>query len=239
VIPVMLRGMIPRLVIVALLGVAFYYLEPGLHRHEGDAQDAFFLDLGALGISATLANYAGLSMLVLLGGFVSGDRRHGHYRLFFAHPTRPPAFYAVRWLLALAAAMAASVAFRVLGQAIAWGGFEGGWSGLWLAFLAAVAYGGMVAFLSVLLPRGDAWVALVLFVFNYFWLQAVALGAQPLPGLLNEVVPLLLPPQLALSDVYDGIVRGEVAWGASAYAAGYGAFWLAAAGLLLRVRDWP
>lgn len=238
-IPVLLRGMLPRLALVALLGVAFYYLEPGLHRHGDEAPDAFFLDLGALGISATLANYAGLAMLVLLGGFVSGDRRQGYYRLFFAHPTRPAAFYAVRWLLALAAAMAAAAAFLVLGQLAGWGHFEGGWSGLWLAFLAAVAYGGMVAFLSVLLPRGDAWVGLVLFVFNYFWLQAVALGAQPLPGVLNEVVPLLLPPQLALSDVYDGIVRGEVAWGASAFAAGYGAFWLAAAGLLLRLRDWP
>jgi hypothetical protein len=178
-------------------------------------------------------------MLVLLGGFVSTDRRQGYYRLFFSHPTRPAAFYGLRWLLALGVAMLAAALFLVLGQAAAWGGFEGGWRGLWLALLSAVAYGGMIAFLSVVLPRGDAWVALVLFVFNYFWLQAVALGAQPLPPLLNEVVPLLLPPQLALSDVYDGLLRGEVAWGASAFAAGYGVFWLALAGLLLRLRDWP
>ena len=238
-IPVLLRGMLPRMVAVALLGIAFYYLEPGLHRHEAEAPDDFFLDLGALGISATLANYAGLAMLVLLGGFVSGDRRQGYYRLFFAHPTRPAAFYGLRWLLGLGVAMLAAALFLVLGQLAGWGRFEGGWSGLYLAFLAAFAYGGMIAFLSVVLPRGDAWVALVLFVFNYFWLQAVAVGAQPLPGVLNDLVPLLLPPQLALSDVYDGIIRGEVAWGASAFAAGYGVFWLAAAGLVLRVRDWP
>ena len=238
-IPVLLRGMVPRMIAVALLGIAFYYLEPGLHRHEVETPDDFFLDLGALGISATLANYAGLSMLVLLGGFVSGDRRQGYYRLFFAHPTRPAAFYGLRWLLGLAVAMLAAALFLVLGQLAGWGRFVGGWSGLYLAFLAAFAYGGMIAFLSVVLPRGDAWVALVLFVFNYFWLQAVAVGAQPLPGLLNDLVPLVLPPQLALSDVYDGIVRGEVAWGASAFAAGYGVFWLAAAGLVLRVRDWP
>jgi hypothetical protein len=239
VIPVLLRGMLPRMLVVALLGVAFYYLEPGLHRHDGDAQEELFLDLGALGLGATLANYAGLAMLVLLGGFVSTDRRQGYYRLFFSHPTRPVAFYGLRWLLALGVAMLAAALFLVLGQAAAWGGFEGGWRGLWLALLSAVAYGGMIAFLSVVLPRGDAWVALVLFVFNYFWLQAVALGAQPLPPLLNELVPLLLPPQLALSDVYDGLLRGEVAWGASAFAAGYGVFWLALAGLLLRLRDWP
>lgn len=238
-IPVLLRGMLPRLGVVALLGVAFYYLEPGLHRHGEDVPEDFFLDLGALGISATLANYAGLSMLVLLGGFVSTDRRRGYYRLYFAHPTRPAALYGLRWLLGLAAAMLAATSFLVLGQMMGWGAFEGGWSGLYLAFLAAVAYGGMIAFLSVLLPRGDAWVALVLFVANYFWLQAVALGAQPLPPVLNELVPLLLPPQLALSDVYDGILRGEVAWGASAFAAGYGVFWLAMAWLLLRLKDWP
>jgi hypothetical protein len=239
VIPILLRGMLPRMLAVALLGVAFYYLEPGLHRHGEDAPEAFFLDLGALGLGATLANYAGLSVLVLLGGFVSTDRRQGYYRLFFSHPTRPAAFYGLRWLLALGVAMLAAALFLVLGQAAAWGGFEGGWRGLWLALLSAVAYGGMIAFLSVVLPRGDAWVALVLFVFNYFWLQAVSLGAQPLPPLLNEVVPLLLPPQLALSDVYDGLLRGEVAWGASAFAAGYGVFWLVLAGLLLRLRDWP
>lgn len=238
-IPVLLRGMLPRMLLVALLGLAFYQLEPGLHRHDEGVPDDFFLDLGALGISATLANYAGLAMLVLLGGFVSTDRRQGYYRLFFAHPTRPLAFYGLRWLLGLAIAMAAAALFLVLGQVVAWGGFEGGWSGLWLAFLAAVAYGGLIAFLSVALPRGDAWVALVLFVFNYFWLQAVALGAQPLPGMLNDLVPLLLPPQLALSDVYDGIVRGETAWGASAFAAGYGVFWLTVAGVMLRLRDWP
>lgn len=239
-IPVLLRAMAPRMLLVALLGVAFFFLEPGFHTHgEEAAPDDFRLDLGALGISASLANLAGLSMLVLLGGFVSNDRRQGYYRLYFSHPTRPVAFYALRWGLGLAIAMAAAVIFLVVGQLAAWGRFEGGWSGLYLALLAAVAYGGMVAFLSVVLARGDAWVALVLFLFNYFWLQAVALGAQPLPPVLSDAVSILLPPQLALSDVYDGLIRGEIVWGASAFAAGYGVFWLLVAGLLLRLRDWP
>ena len=133
----------------------------------------------------------------------------------------------------------ATTVFLVLGQWIAWGHFEGGWSGLYLAFLAALGYGGMIAFLSVVLPRGDAWVALVLFLFNYFWLQAVAMGVQAMPQLLNDAVSLLLPPQLALSDVYDALLRSEIAWGASAYVAGYGVFWLLVAGLLLKLRDWP
>ena len=237
-IPILLRGMLPRMALVALLGLAFFFLEPGFHTHE-PAPEEFRLDLGAMGLSASLANLAGLSMLVLLAGFVSGDRRQGYYRLYFSHPTRPLAFYGLRWALGLLLAMAAAAVFLVLGQAAAWGRFEGGWSGLYLALLAAVAYGGMVAFLSVVLSRGDAWVALVLFLFNYFWLQAVSLGARPLPPLLNDAVSILLPPQLALSDVYDGLIRGEIVWGASAFAAGYGVFWLLVAALLLKLRDWP
>lgn len=238
-IPILLRGMLPRIALVALLGVAFFFLEPGFHTHESPAPEEFSLDLGAMGISATLANLAALSMLVLLGGFVSNDRRQGYYRLYFSHPTRPLAFYGLRWAMGLLLAMLAAAVFLVVGQWAAWGRVEGGWSGLYLALLAAIAYGGMIAFLSVVLLRGDAWVALVLFLFNYFWLQAVAMGAQPLPPPLNDAVSLLLPPQLALSDVYDGLIRGEVVWGASAFAAGYGVFWLLVAALLLRLRDWP
>lgn len=239
-IPILLRGMAPRLVLVALLGVAFFMLEPAFHQHANEAvSEEFTLDLGYLGLAGTLANYAGLSMLVLLGGFVSNDRRQGYYRMYFAHPTRPVAFYGLRWGMGLAAAMLAAAIFLVVGQLIAWGRFEGGWSGLYLALLASVAYGGMIAVLSVLLARGDAWVALVLYLFNYFWLQAVAMGVQPLPALMNDAVSLLLPPQLALSDVYDGLLRSEIVWGASAFAIGYGVFWLLVAGLLLKLRDWP
>jgi len=239
VIPVLLRGMIPRIALVALLGVAFFMMEPGFHQHAEPVAEEFQLNLGALGLSATLANYAGLCMLVLLGGFVSNDRRQGYYRLYFSHPTRPVAFYGLSWALALAVAMLAAAVFLVVGQLAAWGRFEGGWSGLYLALLAAVGYGGLIAFLSVALPRGDAWVALVLFAFNYFWLLTVAMGVQGIPPLLNDAVALLLPPQLALSDVYDGLLRFEIAWGASAYVAGYGVFWLLVAGLLLKLRDWP
>jgi hypothetical protein len=237
-IPVLLRGLMPRMVLVALLCVAFFFLEPGFHPHA-DAAEELTLDLGYLGIAASLANLAGLSMLVLLGGFVSNDRRQGYYRMYFAHPTRPIAFYGLRWGLGLLLAMAAATAFLVIGQLAAWGQFEGGWRGLYLALLAAISYGGMIAFLSVALTRGDAWVALVLFLFNYFWLYAISLGVQPLPRRVNDVISILLPPQLALSDVFDGLLRGEVVWGASAFAAGYGVFWLLMAALLLRLRDWP
>ncbi|HWK88980.1 MAG TPA: hypothetical protein VNP72_03270, partial [Longimicrobium sp.] len=181
-IALLLRGFVPRLLLVALAGWMFWLLEPAFHDHAGPVPEEFRLDLGALGLSASLANFAGLAMLVLLGGFISSDRRQGYYRMYFSHPTRPVALYGLRWLLALLLAMAGAAVFLVVGQAAAWGRFEGGWSGLYLALLSAIAYGGLVAFLSVVLARGDAWVALVLFIFNYFWLQARSVGWQPFPG---------------------------------------------------------
>ena len=239
-IPILLRGMLPRLVLVALLCVAFFMLDPGLHQHPGETvPEEFRLELGSFGLAASLANLAGLSMLVLLGGFISHDRRQGYYRMYFAHPTRPLAFYGLRWVLALAAVMLACTLWLVVSQWVAWGRFEGGWRGLYLAFLAAVAYGGMLAFLSVALSRGDTWVALVLALFNYFWFYAQSLGTSPLAKPLNDAVSILLPPQFALTDVFDGLLRGEVMWGASAFIAGYGLFWLLIAGLVLKLRDWP
>lgn len=238
-IPILLRGLLPRMVLVALLGVALFFIEPSFHAHEIEASEEFQLDLGYMGLAASLATMAALSMLVLLGGFVSNDRRQGYYRLYFAHPTRPIAFYGLRWGLALLLSLAAAAVFLVLGQLAAWGRFEGGWSGLYLALLAAVAYGGMIAFLSVTLARGDAWVALVLFLFNYFWFQAVSMGVQPLPPLLSDALSILLPPQYAISDVYDALLRGQIDWVASAFAGGYGVFWLLISALVLKLRDWP
>lgn len=239
-IPVLLRGMLPRLALVALAGVLFFMLEPGFHQHAGEAiPEEFKLDLGAIGISASLANLSSFAMLLLFGGTLSSDRRQGYYRMYFSHPTRPLAYYGLQWVLALLFAVAASAVFLVVGQLAAWGHFEGGWSGLYLALLAAIAYGGLVAFFATLLTRGDAWVTLILFFFTYFWFYAATLGLQPLPTGASQLLSLLLPPQLALDDIRDGLLRSEIAWGASAYAAGYGAFWLLVSGLVLKLRDWP
>jgi hypothetical protein len=96
-----------------------------------------------------------------------------------------------------------------------------------------------MAFLSTALPRGDAWVAVGLFLLTFVWLQALGIGAEPFSAPLRRLLTFVLPPQTALQDVYNGLIRGRLAAGASAYAAGYGAFWLAAAATLLRVREWP
>jgi hypothetical protein len=237
-ISIVLRGMLPRLLVVGLAGIAFYLLEPGFHRHDHGEAD-LGLELGVYGLAATLANFASVAMLILLSGFISGDRRHGYYRMYFSHPTRPLAFYGLRWVLALGLALAAAAVFLVVGQLLAWGTFEGGWRGLYLALLAAVAYGGLTAAVSATVSRGDAWIVLGVFIVAYFWLQAIGLGVQPLPPALNQLVTFVLPPQFAMSDVYDGLLRGEVAWAPSLFVLGYGAFWLLLAGLLVKVREWP
>jgi hypothetical protein len=236
VIAVVLRDLRPRLPLLALLGVAAYFTEPGFHAHANEAPGEFTLDLGPFAMASTLALYAALGMIVLLGGFISADRREGYYRMALSHPTRPVALYALRWIVALVAVLVASALLLVVGQLVAWGRFEGGWRGLYLAAVSAFAYGGLVAVLSAGLRRGDTLVAVCVLFFNFFWMFA---GAPPLPGVLGDAMPLLLPPQLALSDVYDGLLRGEVAWAASAFAAGYGVFWTGVAALRLRIRDWP
>jgi hypothetical protein len=232
------RASAPRLVLVLLAGFMFYLMEPGFHVHEAPAA-GLEANLGPLGISATLANLSGLSMLILLAGFIAVDRRRGYYRLLFAQPVSPLWFYAARWLLALFLAVLASAVFLAAGSFAAWGEYRGGASGLLLAALAAVAYGGLIAFLSAALPRGDAWVGVLLFLFTFFWLQSLSLGAQPFVAPVRDAISLLLPPQTALQDVYDALLQGRVDAAAAAFCAGYGLFWLAAAGLLVKLREWP
>lgn len=233
---VLLRAMTPRMALVVVAMLLFYVYEPAFHLH--DVQDLDPQYMGPEGLAATLANLSGVAMLVLLSGFVSTDRRRGYYRMFFCHPTRPLAFYALHWVLALGLAMAAAAAFLVVGQWVAWGEFRGGWSGMFLAFLSAVAYGGLMAFLSVLLRGGEAWVSMVVFLFTFFWL-AQRIGGAAVPDPLRDALTLVLPPQLPMGSVYMGLLAGVVDWGSAAFTLGYGVFWLAAAALLLRLRDWP
>jgi hypothetical protein len=241
-IPILLRDMLPRLLIVVLAALMFYMLEPAFHVHDmpvGDVLVDIPPEFGPLGVSATLANLAGLSMLILLAGFVSNDRRRGYYRIYLSHPVNPLAFYGLRWVLAFGLALLSTALFLVVGQLAAWGELRGGAEGLGLAALAALVYGGIIAFLSVVLPRGDAWVAVIVYFFTFFWIQLLALGAEPLIAPLRQVISFVLPPQTALQDIYGALLVGTTAWGAVAFVVGYGVFWLVAAGLLLRVREWP
>ena len=236
-IPLLLRDLRWRLALLLLVGLAMYLLEPAFHRHE-EVSPELAPQLGVVGISATLAYLSGLAMIILLAGFIAEDRRAGYTRLYFAHPTSPLAFYGLRWGLAFTISMCAAGGFLFCGQMLAWGRVLGGGSGLLLAALAALVYGGLMAFLSATLPRGDGWVAFLLFLPTFFP-QVLSLLELAIGRDLYRAILLVLPPQTALQDVYQGLLQQDVAGGAVAFVAGYAAFWLLAGALLVHLREWP
>jgi ABC-type transport system involved in multi-copper enzyme maturation permease subunit len=237
-IPVLLRDTLPRLLLVAFVAWILFLLEPSFHQHLEVPEEGFNpVELGPRGLSAPISYLAGLSMIILLAGFVSNDRREGYARMYFSHPTHPLAFYALRWLVALGVSMAVTVLFLVLGQLIAWGEFRGGWSGLLLAFVNAVIYGGLMALLSVVLPRGDAWVAFVLFLPTFFP-QILTLLQAALGPAVRQILIFVLPPQPALQEIYVWLLEGHVVWSAVAYSLGYGLILLTIGGIVLSMREW-
>jgi hypothetical protein len=234
VIEVMLRDLRGRLALVLLLCVILYFLEPGFHDH-GPVDPELASEMGPLGVSATLAYLAGLAMIVLLAGFVSTDRREGYGAILFSHPTSPLAYYGLRWGLAVALALVAALVFLLLGQMVAWGEVRGGGAGMLLPLLTALIYGGLMAFFSTVLRRGDAWVVFLLFLPTFFP-QLLALLEGALPAGVHALLLFLLPPQGALQEVYRGLLLGDVVWPAAVFAAGYGIVWLALAVAVLRMR---
>src|SRR5690606_29348028 len=100
----------------------------------------------------------------------------------------------------------------------------------------ALVYGGLMAFLSAALPRGDATVALLLFLPTFVPQALLPLEAS-LPAGLYAVLLFVLPPHGALQDVYQGLLLGTVSWAGVAYALGYAAVWLALAAVIVRLRE--
>jgi hypothetical protein len=235
---ILLQDLRWRLAVLVLVSLLFYFLEPAFHQHGSVPEPQLAASLSPAGIAASLAYLSGLAMILLLAGFVSTDRREGYTRLFFAQPTSPLALYGVRWLLALALTLLAAVAFLLLGQLVAWGEIRGGGSGLLLALLAALVYGGLMAFFSTALPRGDAWIVFLLFIPTFFP-QLLTLLQATLPVPVHRTLLFLLPPQTALQEVFQSLILGDLAWGAITFVLGYAAVWIAAAVALLKLREWP
>lgn len=225
-----------RILVLGLITVAFYLVEEGFHEHE--AIDAGVIALGPVGISATLANLAGVGMILLFAGSVSADRREGYSQLLFAQPTSPLAYYALRWGICYALSMAAAVALFIFGQLLAWGEFRGGWSGLLLPLLSALIFGGLIAFFSTVLRGGEAWVVIVLLVPTFFP-ELLSLLTRPAAPWLRQLILVLLPPQTtAMQDIWQGLLFDSLKWGAVAFAAGYGIALLGATALIIRQREW-
>lgn len=243
-IPLLLWQLRWRLLVVLAICGAFYLLEPSFHVHEAlDAADA--VDAIPPGeIAFTLANLAAASMLVLLAGFVATDRRRGYYRIHFSHPTRPLAYYGLRWGLAYALTLIIAAGFFGVSQLAAWGELRAGPSALVQPALFALIYGALVAFASIAFPRGDSLIVLAVYLLTDLWQGFLSFFADsgvdpPLSALARQAVSFALPPHLALRDFYEATRAGHAAWGAAGFAGGYGLFWLAAAALLLWSREWP
>lgn len=235
-IPVILREWHPRLLLLVLIACVLFLMDPAFHPEEMvDPEVA--AELGPLGLSATLSYLAGLTMIVLLAGFVSTDRRRGYAHLYLSHPVHPLALYGVRVALAAVLAMGAAVLFLVLSQWAGWGEFRGGWGGLGIPLLAVVVWGGVMSLLSAALPKGDAWVAVAMFLPTFFP-QVLFFAQRALNPAGYQLLLFLLPPQWAFQDVYLALLNGGTAWGAAAYVAGYGLVWLGIAGVILRLREW-
>lgn len=239
-IPILLKQLRWRIAALALAGFLFYMGDPALHEHPAESPSDVAELLEPFGISFTIANLATVGMVVMLAGFIATDRRRGYYRLAFSHPTRPLAFYGLRWVLSLAVAMLAGAFFWLFAQLAAWGEVRVGPSFLLQALLLAVVYGGLTAFFSALVPRGDVFLAVILFFLTDLWLTLVQESPiLPLTPGLRAAISFVLPPHSAVSDVYTALLSGGVAGGAAAYALGYGLFWLILAGLLVKYREWP
>lgn len=233
-IPILLRDIRGRILFLIAALALLVWQEWETHQHAV----ATTVELGPLGLSAPMSYLAGFAVIVLLAGFISTDRREGFTRLYFSHPTSPLAFYALRWGLSLAVAMAFSLVFLFVFQLIAWGEFRGGGSGIALALANALIYGGLMAFLSAALPRGDAPIALFLFFSTLFPQPLNALLGIVGPGLRQLALFVLPPHNTSLQQLYLSILDGGLSWGALLFCAGYGLVWVTFAGIVLSVKEW-
>jgi hypothetical protein len=243
VIPLILWQLRWRLLVVCLIAGVFYLIEPNFHLHA-DAAAAAEAGFDPGEIAFTLANLAGASMLVLLSGFIAGDRRRGYYRMYFSHPTRPLAYYGLRWGIAYVLTLLIAGVFLVVSQLAAWGELRAGASSMLQPALFALIYGALVAFCSIAFTRGDSLIAFGIYLATDLWQGFISFffsaGLEaPLSPTLRQLVAFVLPPHLALREAYTTVQAGSIPWVSIAVAGGYGLFWLVAAGLLIWSREWP
>jgi hypothetical protein len=236
VIEILLRDLRWRLVLVGIAWCLFFISELSV-QHEAVVGVG---ELGPAGLAAPAAYLAGISMIILLAGFVSSDRREGYTRILFSHPVRPLALYGLRLAVAYALSLAAAVTLFLVLQLFLWGGVRGGGEALLLPALTALMYGGIMAFLSSALPSGDAPVALLFYLPTLLPPALLETVAGYLGRVAGQLLLFILPPQTtALTNLYQGFLEGSIAWVAAAFVAGYALVWLMLAVLVLRFREWP
>jgi hypothetical protein len=212
--------------------------------HDGHVEPDALFQLGGyplvsaiLLLGWTIGRFPVIAVLVLAAGVFSADLASGQARLLAVRPASLARIYGVRLL--------AQVALAFLLSALLMPAFDllllGRWAGpATLVLIAAyvIAYGGLVAFLSVL-TRADAWVALALALLSILWATLRSSGfLTGAPALARELITFVLPPQGAffqLESAFSGVA--PIPWGAFAFAAGYGFLFLALSALLIARRE--
>ena len=177
-----------------------------------------------------------IALVILMAGVVSDDRASGVARLIAVRPVSPVVVYGVRVALIGAIAFAISALVMPLFDVL----MLGEWAGpATLVLIAAyvIAYGGLIAFLSVW-TRGEAWLALLLAIVAIVWSAFDRAAVIPVAPLLADAIGFLLPPQPALFALEGAFAELEpIPWDAFAFCVGYGAFFLLLGGLSLRWRE--
>jgi hypothetical protein len=178
-----------------------------------------------------------VAVLVLMAGIFSHDRADGTARLYFARPVSPIAVYGSRFtvlaLLAFAISALLMPAFDVI--------LLGQWAGPNTLVLIAsyiIAYGGLVAFLS-LWTRADAWIALLMGIFAIAWhaLRVAGVLEGAAPG-VREIVSLILPPHGALFAIETAFAQMlPIPWEAALVVGLYGTVLLLISALFIGQRE--
>ncbi len=175
--------------------------------------------------------FAPTAVLIGVNGIISGDRKHGYYRLIFAKPVSPPRFYAQAWLVSLAGTLTASL-LVIMGFSALFGAIPVVAS-LHFVLLYYILFGG-VGFLLSAVTEYD-WVALGV-VWSLAWLLRSWLPASE--NWFGRVVDAILPPLHLLAGASATLLSGEsigtLSWW---WIVGYGVAALAAGLLVVRHRS--
>lgn len=174
--------------------------------------------------------FAPTAVLVAVNGIVSGDRKHGYYRLLFAKPISAPRFYAQAFLVSLAGTLAATLLVLVAFDAIF--GRISVVGALHFVLLYFVLFGG-VGFLLSAITEYD-WIALGV-VWSVAWLVRSFFPAGA--SWYGRVLDVLLPPLHLLAGAAAPLLNGTGIDGANyLWMVGYGAVAFAAGLLVVRYR---
>ncbi len=241
------RSLRRRLVLLGGLGALFLVAALTARAVAGHGEhiepDALFqlggypLVSGLLLLGWSIGRFPIVAVLVLAAGLFSADVASGQARLF---ATRSGS---IRWIYALRLTAACAIAFGV--SAVLLPAFDlillGQWAGpatLVLILSYVIAYGGLVAFLSVW-TRADAWLAFGLAILSILWATLRRAGRlDAAPGVVRDVITFVLPPQdafFALENAFAGVQ--PVPWDALAFAVGYGVVFLGLAVAFLGWRE--